>query len=87
MTEQLAIRVHPLSDIFPAMPDAEYRQLVKDIARNGLLEDILLYDEKILDGRHRYRACIDNGIEPRFRNYEGDDPVGAVLVRNFTGAN
>ena len=83
MTEHAAARVHPLSDIFPAMPDAEYRQLAKDIARNGLLEEIVLYEDQILDGRHRYRACIDNGIEPRFRKYEGDDPVGAVLALNL----
>jgi ParB-like chromosome segregation protein Spo0J len=83
MVEQSAIRVHPLSDIFPAMPDAEYKQLAKDIARNGLLEDILLFDEQILDGRHRYRACIDNDIEPRFRKYEGDDPVGVALALNL----
>ena len=81
--EQSGMRVHPIADIFPPLADAEYRELSQDIAEKGLLDDIVVYEGQILDGRHRYRSCIENGIEPRFRNYRGDDPVGHVLSRNL----
>ena len=37
----------------------------------------------ILDGRNRYRARQIAGIEPRFRDYDGDDPLAFVLSLNL----
>jgi hypothetical protein len=39
-----------------------FNELVQDISKNGLLVPILLRDGKILDGRHRYKACMELGI-------------------------
>ena len=36
----------------------------------------------ILDGRNRYRACEAAGIEPKFLEFDGDDPLGFVLSLN-----
>jgi 16S rRNA G966 N2-methylase RsmD len=60
----------------------EYRELVTDIAEHGLVESIWLYEGKVLDGRHRYKACLTSGTEPRFRDYDGDDAIGFVLSEN-----
>ncbi|WP_374356448.1 hypothetical protein [Thermomonas sp.] len=43
---------------------------------------IVLLDGKILDGRHRYRGCLDVGVEPRFTDFTGDDPVAYVTSEN-----
>ena len=61
------IEFHPVAEIFPLMDDASFRQLVDDIKSNGLREEIWTHDEKIIDGRNRYRACIKAEVEPRFR--------------------
>ena len=37
---------------------------------------------KILDGRNRYRACTELGIEPRTIEYDGDDPMLYVIAAN-----
>jgi ParB-like chromosome segregation protein Spo0J len=46
------------------MSDEAFAALVADIRENGLREAIVLYEGKVLDGRNRYRACVEVGIEP-----------------------
>jgi ParB family chromosome partitioning protein len=75
--------IHPIANIFPRMPESELAALAEDIGNNGLLEPIWLFDGKILDGRHRYSACESAGVEPEFRQYEGDDPLGFVISLNL----
>ena len=36
----------------------------KDIVRNDLIHPIVLFEGKILDGRHRYHACLEAGVVP-----------------------
>jgi N6-adenosine-specific RNA methylase IME4 len=73
---------HPLAALVPPMSPEEFDALSADILANGLFEPIVLYEGKILDGRHRYQACVDTGTEPRFREYEGEDPAGYVISSN-----
>ncbi len=73
---------HPLADIFPQLRDHEQEDLTKDISENGLAHSIILFDGKVLDGRHRLKACIDAGIEPRFETLESD-PYRYVLSANL----
>ena len=54
---------HPVSEIFPLMQGEQYDQLVQNIRDNGLLEPIWLHEDQIVDGRNRYRACLDAGVE------------------------
>lgn len=79
--------IHPICKLLPEMTPAEYESLRKDVEKNGLLHPIVLYDGLILDGRHRYRACLDTGTEPRFETYTGNDPAGLVWSENGTRRN
>lgn len=76
------MNVHPLAELIPAMTDAEYADLLADVKANGQLEPITLHQGKILDGRHRARACEELGLEPTTRDYEGDSPAAYVLSLN-----
>jgi ParB-like chromosome segregation protein Spo0J len=64
---------HELADAFPLMEGAALDGLVDDIKANGLRQPIVLYAERILDGRNRYRACLLAKVEPRFEVWQGDE--------------
>lgn len=76
------LSAHPAAELFPLLDGEAFESFKKDIAENGLLEPIWLYDEQILDGRNRYRACTELGIEPQFRQYTGASPLSFVWSIN-----
>lgn len=63
---------HPIADIFPMMNATELDVLKADIAASEQREPIWLHpDGSILDGRNRYLACLDLGLKPVTRTYDG----------------
>jgi len=76
------MKIHPLAERIPEMSPGEYEQLLKDIQSHGLNEDIWTFKGKILDGRHRHRACLAAGVKPRFKEYTGTTPASFVLGQN-----
>lgn len=75
--------LHPLCTLFPRMIDDAFRALVDDIKANGLREPITVHDGMILDGGNRYRACVQAGVEPVFREFTGENVVTFVLSANL----
>lgn len=82
-----AFEDHPLANAFPLLNDEDFEALAHDILMNGLNEDIVLHEEKVLDGRNRYRACIKTGVSPKFLIYSGTSPVQFVLSKNLCRRN
>jgi 16S rRNA G966 N2-methylase RsmD len=77
------VEFHPLAEIFPLIEGPNFDGLVASIRDDGQLEPIYLYEGKILDGRNRYRACLAVGVEPKFRVFEGKDPLSHVVNLNL----
>jgi len=74
---------HPLSSLFPAMEDGEFAELVENLKRNGLLTSIVVYEDKILDGRNRDRGCIELEVTPHYLEYIGSDPLEFIVSANL----
>jgi len=79
----MTYELHPLCTLFPRLADGEFSALVADIKANGLREPITTHDGMILDGGNRYRACVEAGVEPAFREFDGDNIVSYVLSANL----
>jgi len=62
--------VHPAADAFPMMSKSEFAELKNAIRKRGQNKPITLIDGMILDGRNRYKACEELGIEPIFTHYD-----------------
>ncbi len=73
---------HLLGRLLPPMGQDDFQRFAAGIAARGLDEEIVLYQGKILDGWSRYRACQAVRVEPRFREFAGDDPLAYVLAKN-----
>ena len=78
-----ALEFHPLANLFPLVEGTEFDDLVADIGAHGLHEPIVVFEDKILDGRNRYRACMAARVEPTFTVYMGDDPISYVVSLNL----
>jgi hypothetical protein len=73
MERQRKLAQHPLSALFPPMPDDEYQALVEDIRQHGVLEPVTVYEGKVMDGWHRYRAATEAGVQCPTREWANPD--------------
>jgi hypothetical protein len=71
---------HPISELFPMMDAAEYEALREDIRRFGLREPVVFYEGAVLDGRNRLRACLELGVSPETRIWDGDGSAVAFVI-------
>lgn len=66
------MKYHPAADAFPMMGHKRYQELLEDIRAHGQRETVTVCEGMILDGRNRYKACLELGIEPELQVFEGD---------------
>lgn len=76
------MKEHPIAKLFPLMSDERLEKLAADIGARGLLHPIVTLDDRILDGRNRFRACQKAGVTPKFEAYRGKDPLAYVISAN-----
>lgn len=74
---------HPLSAVFPVMPEAELGALALDIEAHGQREPGILFEGMVLDGWHRYLACERVGVQFKSVELNGQDPLAFVLSHNL----
>lgn len=59
-----AMKIHPFADLFPMMPEADLKAMGEDIKINGQRLPIISWNDMIIDGRNRLKACELVGVEP-----------------------
>lgn len=76
------IEYHELSTVFSSFEGTEeYVNLVDSIREDGLNHPILMWQGKIVDGRHRHKACLEAGVEPRYEYVPDSMTLSQVMDR------
>ena len=78
----MTLQIHRAANWLPELPPSEYAELKADIQARGQLEPILVKDNHIIDGRHRYKVCRELGIFPSIVECDGDI-IAEILSRNI----
>lgn len=76
------MKAHPIADVWPMMSEDKLAELADDVRKNGQLVPVWLYEGKILDGRNRWAACKIAGVEPKTKEYTGDEPTAFAVSLN-----
>ena len=80
--EEVVMEYHELSTVFSSFEGTEeYVNLVKDIREQGLLHPILVWQGKIVDGRHRHKACLEVGVGPTYEYLDDSLSLQQVMKR------
>lgn len=79
----IGVTWHPYADLFPWIEGAAFDELKADIKKNGVLEPIVFLDGAVLDGRNRYMAARDLGIEYPRVEFDGPDALAFVIAKNL----
>jgi hypothetical protein len=75
------LKPHPYSQIFPDMGGEDFSYLVASVKKLGRLRyPIITYENQILDGRHRLKACKIANVEPRSIEFKGTNMEALELV-------
>jgi hypothetical protein len=75
---------HEIGQCWPPLSEEEFSNLKATAHDNpGEKPPVILYEGKILDGWHWYKACQELQIAPRFEQFNGDqDPTDFVANRH-----
>jgi hypothetical protein len=75
-------KFHPLANAWPLLPPEELSAMAADIKKDGQKLLIWLHpdDNSIIDGRNRYMACLEAGVEPKFCIWNGEGELLDFLI-------
>ena len=80
LTQEAKYQQHPYGKAWQQFDTQTFAELVSNVQSRGLDQDILLYQDMVLEGWHRYLACLQTNIIPRFVEFKGTDLEAAEKV-------
>lgn len=72
------VDIHELAELTPVMLDKQYEALVASIKELGQLEPAKFYRGKLIDGRHRLKACKQLNLNLNYINLEANMSIEDV---------
>jgi len=84
--EKKQLEVHPLAIALPQMTEAELIELRRDIEEHGVRQALIVYEGKVLDGRHRLYIASVTDKPVRIEEFEGSEDEARDLVASLNFA-
>jgi hypothetical protein len=84
--EKKQLEVHPLAIALPQMTEAELIELRRDVEEHGVRQALILFEGKVLDGRHRLYIASVTGKPVRVEEFEGSEDEARALVASLNFA-
>jgi hypothetical protein len=79
--KNLPFPFHEVAALYPLSKDDEFDELLENIKAQGLLNEIVLYQDQVIEGRRRMLACIMSGTQLRYKEVTGSiDPYRYVIA-------
>lgn len=71
--DPMKLEIHEAAALNPMMPEDQYTEFLKQFSKgfDKNISHVVLYKGKVVDGRHRTRACKELGIDLWVRNLPG----------------
>lgn len=76
----MTLQPHPLALIPPPLTKEQEEALEESLLKNGQIRDIVTHEGMILDGNHKYKLLLKNGIKPRMVEFK---PNGCATPKDF----
>lgn len=68
------LSLHPAVELFPEMDSDTFQGLKEDMQANGQVDAVMVTEDgQIIDGRHRWKACIALCLRIRVRKFWGEE--------------
>ena len=74
------MKINNRTKLFPPLTNKEYNDLKEDIKKNGLKVPIITFQNKIIDGVHRYKICTELKIKPIFQKWDEKGSLTAFII-------
>ena len=74
---------HPLSALFGEMDERALLELATDIKAHGILEPVVMFEGKVLDGWHRCMGGQIAEVDIPTVEFAGPDPSAFVISKNM----
>ena len=74
------LKVHPLALTIPQMTGAELELLRKDVQAFGIREPLMLFEDLVLDGRHRLYMASEYDLPVHLEEFKGDEAAARQYV-------
>lgn len=75
---------HPAASRFPMLGKSELQELADDIRRHGQIHPIVIFEDRMLDGRNRAAACRLANVEPKTVVLETcESPTAYIISANI----